>query len=139
VTLQLEVAHRLLAQRGFEDYGLLTVLVGLQYEVRNWFKIPAGCFFPEPEVDSACIVLCRRNEIHLTRSEQSTFIELVKAGFSQRRKMLLKLLKRNYEQGLLKRAFSEAGVLENARAESLDLSQFTRLAKLLHSYAGRDL
>ena len=45
-TLQLEVARRLMAQADDEDYGVLTLLVQLDYEPREWFKIPAGCFFP---------------------------------------------------------------------------------------------
>src|SRR5215471_7509807 len=53
-TLQLEVARRLMAQPGEKDYGVLTLLVQLDFECRrpSGFKIPASCFFPEPEVDS---------------------------------------------------------------------------------------
>src|SRR5664280_2899855 len=50
-TLQLEVAQRLMAGAGDDDYGVLTLLVKLDYEPREWFKIPAGCFFPAPDVD----------------------------------------------------------------------------------------
>ena len=60
-TLQLEVAQRLDGQAGDEDYGVLTLLVQLDFEPRDWFKIPASCFFPEPDVDSACVVLIRRD------------------------------------------------------------------------------
>ena len=60
-TLQLEVARRLMARAGDDDYGLLTLLVQLDFEPRDWFKIPAGCFFPEPDVDSACVVMDRRS------------------------------------------------------------------------------
>src|SRR5207247_1312395 len=54
-TLQLEVARRLMAGPDDEDYGVLTLLVQLDYEPRDSFKIPATCFFPAPEVDSACV------------------------------------------------------------------------------------
>lgn len=138
-TLQLEVARRLLAKRGSEDYGLLTLLVGLYYEVRSWFKIPAGCFFPEPDVDSACVVLGGREGEMLSQAEQQTFTELVRAGFSQRRKMLLKLLKRSFDLEALKQAFSNTKVPEDARAESLDLAQFAKLARVLHTHARRDI
>ena len=60
VTLQLEVVRRLVAKAGTPDYGLLTLLVQLHYEPRENFKIPPGCFFPPPDVDSACIKLVRR-------------------------------------------------------------------------------
>ena len=66
-TLQLEVARRLMASSGNQDYGLLTLLVQLDYEPRDWFKVPAGCFFPEPDVDSACVCLVRRRSPLLWR------------------------------------------------------------------------
>ncbi len=53
VTLQLEVARRLMAQTDDDDYGILTLLVQLDFLPRGWFKIPPGCFFPAPDVDSA--------------------------------------------------------------------------------------
>src|SRR5208282_1014353 len=59
-TLQLEVAQRLMAKPGDKNYGVLTLLVQLDYVPRDCFKIPAGCFFPAPDVDSACVVLDRR-------------------------------------------------------------------------------
>ena len=52
-TLQHEVAQRLMAQADDDDYGVLTLLVQLDYEPRGSFKIPADCFFPAPEVDSS--------------------------------------------------------------------------------------
>src|SRR5437588_9453047 len=51
-TLQLEVGRRLVARPGAKDYCVLTLLVQLDYEPLDWFKIPASSFFPEPEVDS---------------------------------------------------------------------------------------
>ena len=66
-TLQLEVARRLMAKPGDKDYGILTLLVQLDYEPCDWFRIPASCFFPEPDVDSACVVLARRANTALAR------------------------------------------------------------------------
>ena len=60
VTLQLEVVRRLMAGPG-EDYGVLTLLTGLHYRVEDWFEIPP-VVFPEPNVDSGCIELLRRDE-----------------------------------------------------------------------------
>ena len=60
VTVQFEVARRLMASAGTADYGVLTLLVQQAFEPRGWFKIPAACFFPVPDVDSACVTLERR-------------------------------------------------------------------------------
>jgi len=80
-TLQLEVAHRLAAPPGADDYGILTLLLQLDYILASWFKIPANCFFPAPDVDSACVVLCRRPVPLLPDSGRDTFQKVVKTGF----------------------------------------------------------
>ena len=93
VTLQLEVAQRLMAAADDDDYGVLTLLVQLDYEARGWFKIPSSCFFPAPEVDSACVTLIRREKPLLADAHRPAFVKIVKRAFSQRRKMMLKLLR----------------------------------------------
>jgi 16S rRNA (adenine1518-N6/adenine1519-N6)-dimethyltransferase len=132
VTLQLEVVRRLLAQAGDADYGLLTVLVRITYEPADWFKIPASCFFPEPDVDSGTIKLARRSPPVLPQELAETFTRIVKQGFSQRRKMMLKLLKERWPEGLLRKAFREVGLAEDARAETVTPEDFARLSALLH-------
>ncbi len=130
-TLQLEVARRLAAHPGEPDYGLLTLLVQLQYMPAGFFKIPAACFFPEPDVDSACVCLVRRPEPFLTPEVRSRFVELVKQAFSQRRKMMWKLLKARWPEAALAEAFARAGIDPQARAESVGLEQFARLTAAL--------
>jgi 16S rRNA (adenine1518-N6/adenine1519-N6)-dimethyltransferase len=131
-TLQMEVAQRLAARSGQADYGLLTLLVQLHYQPRTWFKIPASCFFPAPEVDSACIALDRRPVPLLTPALHDPFVRVVKRAFSQRRKMMLKLLKQDYPADRLETAFAEAGLDARIRAESVELEQFVHLVKILH-------
>ena len=60
VTLQLEVVQRMLAKPGTKEYGVLALLIGLHYAAGEWFTIPRGSFYPEPNVDSGCIELLRR-------------------------------------------------------------------------------
>ena len=129
VTLQMEVAKRLMAKEGEKDYGVLTLLVGLDYEVQRWFKIPASCFFPEPDVDSACVSLVRRGQSMLSREERTTFYKLVKQSFSQRRKMMLKLLKEKWPAQKVEDAFVEMGLAVQVRAEAVSLGQVIQLAK----------
>jgi 16S rRNA (adenine1518-N6/adenine1519-N6)-dimethyltransferase len=130
-TLQLEVARRLMAGDGDDDYGVLTLLVQLDYEPCEWFKIPASCFFPEPDVDSACVVLIRRAQPLLPGKQRATFVKIVKRAFSQRRKMMLKLLKQDWPEQLLKQVFQQLCISPQERAERLSLEQFARLAQLL--------
>jgi len=131
VTLQLEVAQRLMAQAGEDDYGVLTLLVQLDYEPRGWFKIPATCFFPSPDVDSACVTLVRRETPLLAQEQRAAFVKIVKRAFSQRRKMMLKLLKQDWPADILEQAFAELNIQPRERAEKLSLVQFVELTRKL--------
>jgi 16S rRNA (adenine1518-N6/adenine1519-N6)-dimethyltransferase len=131
VTLQLEVAHRLMAETDDDDYGILTLLVQLDFEPRGLFKIPTGCFFPSPDVDSACVRLVRREEPLLPENLRGAFKRLVKVSFSQRRKMMLKLLKQEWPKEKLEAAFAELNISPQERAEKLSLQQFVALTKIL--------
>ena len=131
VTLQLEVAQRLMAPTDDDHYGILTLLVQLDFQPRGWFKIPPGCFFPAPEVDSACVCLVRRATPLLAEEQRQTFRLIVKKAFSQRRKMMLKLLKQDWPKEKLEAAFAELQISPMERAEKLSLEQFVALTKFL--------
>jgi len=128
-TLQLEVAQRLMAQADDDAYGVLTLLVQLNYEPRGSFKIPADCFFPAPDVDSACVCLLRRETPLLPENLHATFVKIVKRGFSQRRKMMMKLLKQDWAADKLATAFAELSISPQERAEKLSLEQFVKLTQ----------
>jgi 16S rRNA (adenine1518-N6/adenine1519-N6)-dimethyltransferase len=133
-TLQLEVAQRLMAQADDDDYGVLTLLVQLDYEPRDSFKIPADCFFPAPNVDSMCVVLQRRARPLLADGQRAAFVKIVKRAFSQRRKMMLKLLKQDWAVDKLAAAFAELKISPQERAEKLSLEQFVALTEKLFSH-----
>lgn len=133
VTLQMEVAQRLRAKPGDKDYGVLTLLIQLDYESREWFRIPASCFFPAPDVDSACVVLVRRATALLADEHREAFEKIVKRAFSQRRKMMLKLLKEDWPEEQLSAAFGEMGLSSQTRAEAIRLELFVKLAQWLAS------
>lgn len=130
-TLQLEVAQRLAAAAGTEAYGLLTLLVQVRFEPRGQFRIPASCFFPAPDVDSACITLVRRADPLLAAAEVDLYTRVVRQAFSQRRKMMLKLLKMHWPGPALEQAMAAAGLDPGVRAEQVSLEQFVRLTRTL--------
>jgi 16S rRNA (adenine1518-N6/adenine1519-N6)-dimethyltransferase len=131
-TLQLEVARRLMAKANDEDYGILSLLVQIRFEPRGIFKIPAGCFFPPPDVDSACINLVRREVPLLPEELRGTFVRIVKLAFSQRRKMMIKLLKQEWPAEKLEHAVTTLKLSPQIRAEAVSLEQFVELTRLLH-------
>lgn len=130
-TLQLEVGRRLMARPGDEDYGVFTLLVTLRYEPGELFKIPASCFHPAPDVESCCITLRRREQPLLPFEQTANFNRLVKMAFSQRRKMMMKLLKAGWPVEQLAAAFAQLGLSPQVRAEAVSLEHFVRLTLLL--------
>lgn len=131
VTLQLEVAHRLMAGVDDDDFGLLTLLVQLDYEPHGSFKIPATCFFPAPEVDSACVVLVRRSKPLLPDAHRAAFVKIVKRALSQRRKMMAKLLKADWPTEKLQAAMASLNLSPQIRAEKVSLEKFVELTRKL--------
>lgn len=132
ITLQWEVIQRLIAPPGGEHYGILTLLAGLQFLPGSHFKIPRDCFYPAPDVDSACLTLVRRPQPLLLPGQIPTFVRVVKQAFSQRRKMMRKLLSAAWPASLVDPALEVAGIPVNARAETVDLIDFSTLAQCLH-------
>lgn len=133
-TLQLEVARRLMARVGDDDYGVLTLLLQLRYAPQEWFKIPRGCFFPEPDVDSACVVLVRRDVPLLAEEQHRMFERVVKRAFSQRRKQMVKLLKAEWPLEKISAAVTALKLPADVRGEKLSLEQFVTLTKALSTH-----
>jgi 16S rRNA (adenine1518-N6/adenine1519-N6)-dimethyltransferase len=132
VTLQSEVAQRLMARADDDEYGILALLVQLDFVPRESFKIPGTCFFPEPDVASACVVLDRRPQLLLPEELRASYVKIVKRALSQRRKMMMKLLKADWPLERLTKAFAELKISPMERAEKLSLEQFVELTKLLN-------
>jgi 16S rRNA (adenine1518-N6/adenine1519-N6)-dimethyltransferase len=131
VTVQWEVAQRLVAGPGHPDYGVLSLLAQLHYKPRLRFKIPRACFFPEPEIESACVTLERRPEPLLAPDAALVYVACVKRAFAQRRKMMFKLLKTLWPAERLEDAFKQAGLRPQTRAEEVGLQQYVILSRHL--------
>ncbi|MFZ2490244.1 MAG: 16S rRNA (adenine(1518)-N(6)/adenine(1519)-N(6))-dimethyltransferase RsmA [Thermoanaerobaculia bacterium] len=126
--LQKEVAERLVAKPGDEQYGYLTIVVQSFASARTLMTLEPRSFFPPPKVRSAVVVLDPRDP-GLTADRQAV-LELASAAFRMRRKKLVnnligwRELTRTDALELMKRA----GVSEDVRAETLGLADFDRLA-----------
>ncbi len=127
--LQDEMARRLSAKPGSADYGALTLQLQLHHHVEYLRKIPRTVFIPQPEVASAIVRFTSRDEKRIGIFDHQMFREIVKRGFSQRRKQLRKLLAgkiANWESTSKKIATPLP-----ARAEELSLQQWIALANLI--------
>ena len=132
VTLQLEVVQRMLGKPGTKEYGVLALLIGLHYAAGEWFTIPRGSFYPEPNVDSGCIELLRRETPLLPPELCPVYKKIVKRVFAERRKKMMKLLKRDWPEAAVVEAFDALGLDEKIRAERVTLGQFTELTQRLN-------
>lgn len=133
-TLQKEVVERLAAEPGTRDYGLLSVLLGLYFDVEHLFTLEAHLFHPPPKVDSAVVRLTRLKAPRAPLVSEERFIRVVKAGFAQRRKTLLNSVKSDRtlatpEQWV--KALETAGIDPMRRAETLAPAEFAALERAL--------
>ncbi len=90
--IQKEVAERIASKHGNKTYGILSVILQAFYDIEYLFTVSEHVFVPPPKVKSAVIRLRRNNVVELPCSEV-LFVEVVKAAFNLRRKMLRNSLK----------------------------------------------
>ena len=125
VMLQKEVADRLVARAGDDDYGLLSIWTALWGESRVVLRVSRGAFLPVPKVDSVVVRVDLRTTPSVELSNPTWFRRIVRASFGQRRKTLRRAL-----SGLVDAEhFSAAEIDSGRRGETLDLREFARLAE----------
>jgi len=131
---QKEVARRLVAGPGDPAYGSLSLATQYRAEAELLFAVPPRAFVPPPKVESAVVRLVPRAEPLLPPDQERTFEMLIRAGFTQRRKLFLNSAAasgRAIERDSLAAALREIGLTEKARAEEIPLEGFLRLARAL--------
>ncbi len=126
--VQKEVGNRLLATPGGRQISRLTIFCSYYAKVRSVLHVKRGCFTPAPAVDSMLISMERKVPA-LSRELEAVFFNLIRLGYSQRRKKCFKLLKSCYPEEKLKIGFGEAGIDLHVRAEEMFLDQWVALAK----------
>lgn len=126
VMVQAEVGERLAAGAGDEAYGAVSVKVAYWATAAVVGRVPPTVFVPQPRVESALVAIRRRDEPAVSPAGVSyaRLVEVVRAGFAQRRKMLRGTLAGVLDEG----AFAGAGVEPTMRAEELDVTAWGRLA-----------
>jgi 16S rRNA (adenine1518-N6/adenine1519-N6)-dimethyltransferase len=120
--LQKEVAERIASKPGSKKYGILSVLLQAYYDISFHIDVPPISFDPPPKVDSGVIRLVR-NSNETLGCDEKRFKQVVKAGFSQRRKKLSNALKS------LGVEFEHPNL--DKRAEQLTYQEFVELTNLI--------
>jgi 16S rRNA (adenine1518-N6/adenine1519-N6)-dimethyltransferase len=126
VMVQREVGERMAAAVGDPAYGAVSVKIAYWATATVVGRVPATVFVPRPRVESVLVRIERRSEPAVPASTVTydRFCEVVRAGFSQRRKMLRRSLAGLVGPG----AFTGAGVSPEARAEELAVEEWGSLA-----------
>jgi len=128
VMVQREVGERLAAAPGDPQYGAVSVKVAYFAEAQVVGLVPPTVFVPRPKVDSALVRLRRRAAPPVTVPSADDLFTLVRAGFSQRRKMLRRSLAPLLGDATIA-VLSAAGVAPTARAEALGLDDWAAVAR----------
>jgi len=84
LVLQKEFAQRLVAPIGSENYGWLTVLTYYYFDVELLDEVPRHAFYPQPEVDSAIVMLKPKHPKPFHVDNEEVFKRFVQAMFTQR-------------------------------------------------------
>ena len=133
VMVQKEAAQRICAEVGSRQSGAVTVSVNYYAKPEMLFSVSAGSFMPAPKVDSAVIRLNVLDEPPVKVNDEKKFFSVVKASFSQRRKVISNSLSSGLSLDKSKTAevLEKSGVPLNARAEKLSLQNFADIANNL--------
>ena len=133
VMVQKEAAQRICAEVGSRQSGAVTVSVNYYAKPEMLFSVSAGSFMPAPKVDSAVIRLNVLDEPPVKVNDEKKFFSVVKASFSQRRKVISNSLSSglSLDKSKIAEILEKSGVPLNARAEKLSLQNFADIANNL--------
>jgi len=130
VTVQKEVAERIVSCPGTKVYGIPSVFFQLYSNSEILFNIPRNAFFPVPKVDSAVLKISFREEPLFPVHDTLLFQQVVKTVFQQRRKMLKNTLKRFVQKDdVLDRVPLDL----SRRPETLTVFEFVQVSNFLAS------
>jgi 16S rRNA (adenine1518-N6/adenine1519-N6)-dimethyltransferase len=130
LTIQKEVADRICAKPG--DMSILALSVQVYGKPRIAKRIPAGAFFPAPQVDSAVLAIDIYSSPEIDTKLLDTFFKLIKAGFGQKRKTLRNSLSSglHISTGTAEELLNRSNIDPMRRAETLSLAEWSGLAAL---------
>lgn len=134
-TLQKEVVERMTAASGSGNYSSFSVLTQIDYENTLALRLSRGCFWPQPNVESAVVVMKRRPVSLVPAELRDTFLTLLRAVFSQRRKTvknnLLSSVYGNNGRDFVEDVLSLSSLDGSERAEVLEIPDLVRLAEAI--------
>lgn len=127
VMVQREVGERMAAPPGSKIYGAVSAKIAYAATAEVVGIVPPTVFIPKPRVDSALVRIVRREAPLVPNVERQALFAVIETGFAQRRKMLRSALRPLFGDKA-ELILVAAGVDPTARAETLDVMAFGRIA-----------
>jgi len=132
IMVQREVAARLLASPGAEDYSSLSCFVHYFTRPEYIYTVKRGSFYPSPDVDSSILRLTFLDKPSVYVNDEERFFRIVRGAFNQRRKSLINSLSReavlNIPKERLSATLKSINIDPSVRPETLSLAQFAKIA-----------
>lgn len=132
--LQKEFIDRVIAEPKTKAYGVLSLRMQSEWVSRPLKTIPPQAFFPRPLIDST-VMVCDPAPPVLPVYDARLFDELIRRGFSQRRKQVRKQMPENRDWA---DAACHMGVSATARAEEISLEQWVELTRYYDDHPLKD-
>ncbi len=129
VMVQNEVADRFSAKVGSKNYNSLTVFLNYFYNIKKAFVVKKDVFYPRPKIDSAVVVLERKEKTPYLKNE-NLFFNLVRDSFKFKRKTLKNNLLK-YDLNKINEILSKYNKDISCRAEVITLDEFIDIANNL--------
>ncbi len=130
-TVQKEVAQRMAAKPGTEDYSSFSVLCQWAYDVKPLMDLTGGNFWPKPNVDSRAVILTKKENFPGCKNP-GLFVKVQRALFSSRRKTVrnnLSIFLKNND--LAVECLNKAEIDIMKRAEVLSIEDLLRLSDVI--------
>ena len=121
--LQREVIDRMVARPGTADFGRLSVMLQSRYDMEKLFDVAPEAFDPPPRVVSAVVRMLPLPASRPRAFSDAAMAHVVARAFSQRRKMLRRVLA-DWAPQL---DWAALDIDPTARAEDIDVARYIRL------------
>ena len=129
--MQEEVADRICGKPKTKDYNALSIAIKYRATAKKAIRVPRTVFIPEPNVDSAVVVLDIYDTPKYKADNEELFFEFIRDCFSMRRKTLLNNLNK-YNKELITNMLNSLNIKLNVRAEELEIEDFINMSNYIN-------
>ncbi len=131
VTIQKEVAQRMTAKEGTENYSSFSVLCQWAYNVKNIVDLAGGNFWPVPNVASRAVLMTKREDFPRCQNPK-LFMKMLRQLFSSRRKTVRNNMLALAGSEKTDLVLEKAGIKGSVRAEDLSVDMLLKLSDALN-------